>query len=566
MENIKKKIEEILKDVIDIENIYENISEVKEDKNGDYTFPCFILSKTYKKAPNLIADELKEKIEKKDFIDKIDSVNGYLNFYINKKYLTKLVFEEYDKKKEDYGKENNSNKTVLIEYSSPNISKPFHIGHLRTTVIGHALYNIYKFLGFNTIGINHLGDYGTHLGKIIEAYKLWGNEYNIEENPINELTKMYVRINKLCEEDEKVIENCRNNFKLLEEGDKYCNDLCKKITDLSLKEFKIVYDLLGIKFDSVKGEASYVKYKDEIINTLEKNNKLLNSEGAKIVDLEDDGIKTPCIIEKQDGSSIYATRDLGAILYRSRTYDYDKSLIVTGYEQELHFKQVFAVAKYLDLDEKYVKGLEHISYGMYRLKEGKMSTRKGNFVKLEDILNESIDKAKDIIKEKNPNLENIDEVAKKVGVGAIVFGDLYNSRIKDEVFDLDEMLSFQGETCPYIQYMYVRINSILSKVDNKVLLNDVSYDKLTDEETYNIIKLIYKFNDIVSLAAEKNEPYIISRYLIKLANAYSSFYTKNKVLSDDIEERNSRLYLINVVGNIIKTGSNLLGIEMPEKM
>ncbi len=566
MENIKKKIEETLKEILDIDNIFENISEIKEEKKGDYTFPCFILSKTYKKAPNIIAAELKEKIEKKDFIEKIESVNGYLNFYVDKKYLTKIVFEEYDKKKEDYGKNNNCNKTVLIEYSSPNISKPFHIGHLRTTVIGHALYNIYKFLGYNTIGINHLGDYGTHLGKIIEAYKLWGNEYNIEENPIDELTKMYVRINKLCEEDETVLENCRNNFKLLEEGDEYCNSLCKKISDLSLIEFNRVYDLLGIKFDSIKGESTYVKYMNDILKVLEKNNKLLNSEGAKIVDLEEDGIKTPCIIQKNNGSSIYATRDLGAILYRSKTYDYDKSLYVTGYEQELHFKQVFAVAKYLDLNEKYINGLEHISYGMYRLKEGKMSTRKGNFVKLEDILIESINKAKEIIKEKNPNLENIDEVAKKVGVGAVVFSDLYNSRIKDEVFDLDEMLSFQGETCPYIQYMYVRINSILSKVDNKVLLNNVSYDKLTDEETFNIIKLIYKFNDIVSLAAEKNEPYIISRYLIKLSNAYSSFYTKNKVLSDDIEERNSRLYLIKVVGNIIKTGSNLLGIEMPEKM
>lgn len=565
MINLKKEISNLIYDVIKID-VYDNIQGIKDDLNGDYAFPCFTLSKELKKAPNLIADELKEKIEKKDFIDKIESINGYLNFYIDKKYLTKIVFEEYDKKKEDYGKENNSNLTVLIEYSSPNISKPFHIGHLRTTVIGHALYNIYKFLGYNTIGINHLGDYGTHLGKIIEAYKLWGNEYNIEENPIDELTKMYVRINKLCEEDETVLEKCRNNFKLLEEGDEYCISLWKKISDLSLIEFQKVYDLLGIKFDSIKGEASYVSDKDNILNILEKNKKLIDSEGAKIVDLEEDGIKTPCIIEKKDGSTIYATRDLAAILYRAKTYNYDKSLYVTGYEQELHFKQVFAVAKYLDLDEKYIKGLEHISYGMYRLKEGRMSTRKGNFVKLEDILDESINRAKEIIKEKNPNLENIDEVAKKVGVGAIVFGDLYNSRIKDEVFDLDEMLSFQGETCPYIQYMYVRINSILSKVDNKVLINDVSYDKLTDEETYNIIKLIYKFNDIVSLAAEKNEPYIISRYLIKLANAYSSFYTNNKVLSEDIKERNSRLYLINIVGNILKQGSYLLGIEMPDKM
>ena len=566
MENIKKKIEETLKEVLDIDNIFENISEIKEEKKGDYTFPCFILSKTYKKAPNIIAAELKEKIGKKDFIEKIESVNGYLNFFINREYLTKIVFEEYEKTKNNFGKSESNGKTVCIDYSAPNIAKPFHVGHLRSTVIGHALYNIYKFLGYNTIGINHLGDYGTQFGKLIEGYKLWGKEYDLTTDTIDKLVDIYVRINALAEQDESVLERCRNNFKLLEEGDEYCVSLWKEFGELSLKEFGKIYDLLGIEFDSIKGESFYIDKMSEVVNILEKNNKITMSEGAKIVDLTDDGIKTPCIIIKSDGTSIYATRDLAAILYRARTYDYDKSLYVTSYEQDLQFKQVFAVAKYLDLDEKYVNGLEHVSFGMYRLPEGKFSTRKGNFVKLEDILIESINKAKEIIKEKNPNLENIDEVAKKVGVGAVVFSDLYNSRIKDEVFDLEEMLSFQGETCPYIQYMYVRINSILSKVDNKVLLNNVSYDKLTDEETFNIIKLIYKFNDIVSLAAEKNEPYIISRYLIKLSNAYSSFYTKNKVLSDDIEERNSRLYLIKVVGNIIKTGSNLLGIEMPEKM
>ena len=566
MENIKKKIEETLKEVLDIDNIFENISEIKEEKKGDYTFPCFILSKTYKKAPNIIAAELKEKIGKKDFIEKIESVNGYLNFFINREYLTKIVFEEYEKTKNNFGKSESNGKTVCIDYSAPNIAKPFHVGHLRSTVIGHALYNIYKFLGYNTISINHLGDYGTQFGKLIEGYKLWGKEYDLTTDTIDKLVDIYVRINALAEQDESVLERCRNNFKLLEEGDEYCVSLWKEFGELSLKEFGKIYDLLGIEFDSIKGESFYIDKMSEVVNILEKNNKITMSEGAKIVDLTDDGIKTPCIIIKSDGTSIYATRDLAAILYRARTYDYDKSLYVTSYEQDLQFKQVFAVAKYLDLDEKYVNGLEHVSFGMYRLPEGKFSTRKGNFVKLEDILIESINKAKEIIKEKNPNLENIDEVAKKVGVGAVVFSDLYNSRIKDEVFDLEEMLSFQGETCPYIQYMYVRINSILSKVDNKVLLNNVSYDKLTDEETFNIIKLIYKFNDIVSLAAEKNEPYIISRYLIKLSNAYSSFYTKNKVLSDDIEERNSRLYLIKVVGNIIKTGSNLLGIEMPEKM
>lgn len=566
MIDIKKKLEEVLKEFINIPNIYENINEIKDEKNGDYTFPCFILSKEMKKAPNVIAIELKEVIKENEVIEKIDAVNGYLNFYINKKYLTKLVFEKFDEKQENFGKQEKNGKNVVIDYSSPNIAKPFHVGHLRSTVIGHALYNIYNFLGYNTIGINHLGDYGTQFGKLIEGYKLWKDEYNIEENPIDELVKIYVRINALCEEDESVLERCRNNFKLLEEKDEFCLNLWKKFNDLSLKEFQKVYDLLDVKFDSIKGESFYIDKMPEVINILEKNNKLTESNGAKVVNLEEQGIKTPCIIQKSDGSSIYATRDLAAIIYRSREYDYDKALYVTSYEQDFAFKQVFATAKYLGLDEKYINGLTHVSFGMFSSKEGKFSTRKGNFVKLEDILNEAIKKAKEIILEKNPDLDDIDEVAKKVGVGSVVFSDLYNSRIKDEIFDLDEMLSFQGETCPYIQYMYVRINSILHKIDNKVLINDVNYDKLSNDLSYRLIKLIYNFENVLKEAASKNEPYILSRYLIKLANAYSVFYANNKILSDDIEERNSYLYLINVVGSILKQGSKLLGIKMPDKM
>ncbi len=566
MVDVKKEIELVLKKYVDINNLYENITEIKDEVNGDYTFPCFMLSKELKKSPKDIADDLKEKIGNNDIFEKVESVNGYLNFFINKKYLTKIVFEEFDKTKEEYGKGSKKPETVLIEYSSPNIAKPFHIGHLRTTVIGHALYNIYKFLGYNTIGINHLGDYGTQFGKLIEGYKLWGNEYDIEKNPIDELVKMYVRINALCDEDEEVLERCRNNFKLLEQDDEYCVNLWKKFSKYSMEEFNRTYDMLNIKFDEIKGEASYVKDMNDIISTLEKNNKVTVSEGAKIVDLSDKNINTPCIIQKSNGSSIYATRDLAAIKYRANKYDFDKCLYVTGYEQDLHFKQVFAVASYLDLDKKYIAGLEHISYGMYRLKEGKMSTRKGNFVKVEDILNEAIEKAKSIILEKNPDIEDIDETAKKVGIGSVVFGDLYNSRIKDEVFDLDEMLNFQGETCPYIQYMYVRINSILHKVDGKVLLKDVNYDKLSNDLSYRLIKLIYNYKNVIEEAASKNEPYILSRYLIKLANTYSVFYANNKILSDDMDERNSYLYLINIVGNILKEGSKLLGIEMPNKM
>ena len=564
MVDIKKELSTILNKEVSIDT-YTLIKEIKEKDKGDYTFPCFVLAKELHKAPNHIADDLKDKINS-DLIEKIESVNGYLNFYINKEFLMKEVFNEYESKKDEYGNEEQTGKTVCIDYSAPNIAKPFHVGHLRSTVIGHALYNIYKYLGYNTIGINHLGDYGTQFGKLIEGYKLWSNEYDIENNPIDELVKIYVRINALAEENPEVLERCRNNFKLLEEGDEYCVNLWKKFSELSLKEFDKIYDLLGIKFDSIKGESFYIDKMDEVVKILEKNNKITISEGAKIVDLEEEGIKTPCIIIKSDGSSIYATRDLAAILYRSRTYDYDKSLYVTSYEQDLQFKQTFAVAKYLDLDPKYVDGLEHVSFGMYRLPEGKFSTRKGNFIKLEDILNDAIEKAKAKVSDKNPDLEDIDDVAKKVGVGAVVFGDLYNSRIKDEVFDIDEMLEFQGETCPYIQYMYVRIKSILRKLDKEVLMNDVKYDKLHDDLSYELVKQIYNFNSVLKDVTEKNEPYILSRYLIKLAQTYSDYYNSYKILSDDIDERNSRVYLINIVANVLKTGCHLLGIEMPEKM
>ena len=563
MVDIKKELSKLLDKEVNIET-YDLIKEIKEKDKGDYTFPCFALAKELHKAPNQIADDLKDSI-KSEIVEKIESVNGYLNFFINKEYLTKVVFDAYEKTKEEYGKEKSNGKTVCVEYSSPNIAKPFHIGHMRTTVIGHALYNIYKYLGYNTIGINHLGDYGTQFGKLIEGYKLWGDEYDLSTDPIDKLVEIYVRINQACE-DPEVLKRCRNNFKLLEEGDEYCVSLWKKFGDLSMDEFNQTYNILGIKFDEIKGEASYVSDKDNIIKILEKNNKLIESQGAKIVNLEEDGINTPCIIEKSDGSSIYATRDLSAIRYRAKTYDYDKSIYVTSYEQDLHFKQVFAVAKYLDLDPKYVNGLEHVSYGMYRLKEGKMSTRKGNFIKLEDVLNDAIEKAKAKVSDKNPDLEDIDDVAKKVGVGAVVFGDLYNSRIKDEIFDIDEMLEFQGETCPYIQYMYVRIKSILRKLDKEVLINDVKYDKLHDDLSYDLVKQIYNFNNVLRDVVEKNEPYILSRYLIKLAQTYSEYYNTYKILSDDIDERNSRIYLISIVANVLKTGCNLLGIEMPEKM
>ena len=563
MVDFKKIISSLIEKEINID-VYDSIKEIEDSSKGDYAFPCFSLSKEMHKSPVEIADTLKDSI-KDDRIEKIESVNGYLNFFINREYLVKEVLNDYDKNRSNYGKEDH-NETVLVEYSSPNICKPFHIGHMRTTLIGHAFYNIYKYLGYNTIGINHLGDYGSQFGKLIEGYKLWGNEYDLSTDAIDKLVEIYVRINALCEEDEEVLNRCRENFRKLEEKDPEYVALWEKFRDLSLEEFYKTYDKLGIKFDSIKGEASYSDGIDEVVNILEKNNKITISEGAKIVDLAEDGINTPCIIKKSDGSSIYATRDLAAILYRARTYDYTKSIYITGYEQDLHFNQVFAVAKYLDLDEKYVKGLTHISYGLYSLKEGKMSTRKGNFIKLDDILNDAIDKAKEILLEKNPEIEDLDDIATKVGIGAVVFGDLYNSLNKDEVFDLDEMLKFNGETSPYIQYMYVRIKSILRKNNSEVLLNSVKYDKLLEGSAFTLVKLINKFNDVLNDVISKNEPYFLSRYLIKLATTYSEFYNEVKILSDDEEERNSRIYLVTVVSEILKTGCNLLGIKMPERM
>ena len=569
MIQFKTKIAEDISNAINInkEELEGYIEMPKDSKNGDYAFPCFRLAKELKKAPPMIANEIKEKIKiDEELIEKVEVAGGYLNFYIKKDKLANEVLKEMQEAKE-YGKMDIGNgKNVVIDYSAPNIAKPFHIGHLRSTVIGAALYKIYKYLGYNVIGINHLGDYGTQFGKLIEGYKLWGNEYNIDENPIEELTKIYIRINNLCKEDEKVLEACRDNFKKLEDKDPYCVELWEKFRKASLKEFQKVYDLLGSKFDSWNGEAFYSDKMPEVIEKLEKTGKLVESQGAKVVDLEDKGINTPCIIIKSNGSTTYATRDLAAILYRARTYDFDKALYVVSYEQTLHFKQVFEVAKLLGLDEKYINGLEHVSFGMVQLPEGKMSTRAGNMIKLEDLLQESIDRAKKIIEEKNPDLEEKEETAKKVGVGAVIFNDLANSRIKDEIFDWNTALNFQGETGPYIQYTYVRTKSVLEKAGKLPSLKEIKVENLLDEYSQDVLKLIYNFDDILIQVTKKEEPSILSRYLIDLAKAFSSFYNENKIIVDDKDVQNARVFLTYSVGQVLKIGASLLGMEMPNKM
>lgn len=571
MKDFKDEIAKCLTKLINLEQeeIKNMIEKPKDEKMGDYALPCFRFAKEFSKSPNIIAEELLGKLNFEDTdIEKVVTIGGYLNFTIKKEKLAQVVLEEIEKKSENYGKQQiGDGKTVIVEYSSPNIAKPFHIGHLRTTLIGRALYNTYKVLGYNTIGINHLGDYGTQFGKMIEGYKRWKDQYNLEENPIEELTKIYVRINELCKQDENVLEICRENFKKLEEGNEYCTKIWKQFRDLSLKEFYRIYDLLDVNFDSLNGEAFYSDKTEEIIDILEKTGKLTESEGAKIVDLEEQKMP-PCMICKSNGSTIYATRDLAAILYRARTYDFDKCLYVVAYEQNLHFKQIFEVSKLLGLSEKCQKGLEHISYGMVHLKSGKMSTRQGNVIKVEELLQEAISRIKNIINEKNPELtedEKID-IAKKVGIGAVIYNDLSANRIKDEIFDWDTILNFNGETGPYIQYTYVRTNSVLKKTQNLPKISEIEIENLIEEQSYRVLKLLYLYPEIIRNIADKNEPSILSRYLIELSKAYTTFYNENKIIIEQKQIQNARIYLTYMVNLVLKLGCGILGIKMPDKM
>ena len=445
MEEIKEKIAECIKNSlntkISVDEIFNKIEVPKDKKNGDFAYPCFNLAKVVRNSPINIANNIKEKIELPDEISRVEVVNGYLNFYTNSSNVVNSVLNIICEEKEKYGFVNiGKNQNVCIDYSSPNIAKPFHLGHLRTTIIGRAISNLYKELGFNSISINYLGDWGRQFGLVIEGYKRFKDEYDISKDPLHSLSDMYVRANNLAKDDEKVMDMARENFKKLEEGNEEYIKLWKYFRELSLKEYNKTYDLLGCKFDSYNGEAYYNDKMQEVIDILEKKGVLVESQGAKVVMLGEN--EPPCIIVKSNGSTIYATRDLAAILDRSRTYDYVKSIYVTSYEQIHHFKQLFQVAKYI-VDEKYTKGLAHVPYGMVRLKTGKMSTREGTVIYLQDLLESAIKKASDILLQKNSQLENKDEVAKQVGIGAVVFNDLKTNKIKDVVFDLDEILRFE---------------------------------------------------------------------------------------------------------------------------
>ncbi len=569
MIDYKKEIAKIIGNIVKIDDkeIIKMVEKPTNNDMGDFSFPCFKLAKELKKSPMIIAQEICEKMKlDAEMFENIEIVNGYINFFVNKERIIKEVLEEVSNKKEEYGKSTlGAGQNIIVEYSSPNIAKPFHIGHLRNTVIGSSLYNMYKYLGYNTIGINHLGDYGTQFGKMIEGYKRWGQEYNIDENPIEELTKIYVRINDLCKKDEDVLKACRDNFKKLEDGDPYCTEIWNKFREVSLNEFNRIYELLGVKFDSLNGEAFYSDKMPEVEELLRNSGRLVKSEGAEIIDLEEEKMGV-CMIKKSNGSTTYATRDLAAILYRARTYDFDKCLYVVAYEQNLHFKQIFEVAKLLGIDEKYIKGLQHIPYGMVHLKSGKMSTREGNVIKVEDLLKESISRVKQIIKEKNPDMENLEENAKKIGIGAVVFNNVATTIIKDQIFDWDTILNFNGETGPYIQYTYVRTNSVLNNSKGVKTIDEIDFSVLIDKESLEVVKKIYEFNNVIENSVDKNEPSLLARYLLELAKNYSTFYNNNKILVEDTKIKDARVFLTYSVGLVLKIGMKLLGIEMPDKM
>ncbi|MBS5794619.1 MAG: arginine--tRNA ligase [Clostridiales bacterium] len=542
-----------------------NLIEIPNSDMGDFAFPCFKLAKTMKKAPNIIASELAEKIEKKEFIDNIQVVNAYINFYVSKSIYVEKVLTNVLNEKDNFGNSNmGKDKTVIIDYSSPNIAKPFHIGHLRSTVIGNSLYKIYKKLGYNVVGINHLGDWGTQFGKLIVAYKKWGNKELVEKDDIKELSKIYVKFHEESERDKSLEDEARLWLVKMQDGDKEALDLWKWFCDISMKEFERVYKMLNISFDSYAGESFYNDKMQPVVDELFEKNILVESEGAKIVDLEPYNMP-PCLILRSDGGTLYPTRDIAAAFYRKKEYNFEKCLYITALDQNLHFAQWFKVIDLMGYD--WAKDLVHIPFGLVSLNDGKLSTRKGHVVLMEDILNHAIEKTKNIIEEKNPNLENKEKIAKDVGIGAVIFNDLFNSRVKNVVFDLERMLNFQGETGPYVQYTHARACSVLEKEEfNEDLLKNIDYSLICDEYSFELVKTLSQYPDKIVDASNKYEPFIITRHLVNVCQAFNKFYDENNIKNSEIDLKNARLALVYATKTIIANGLYLLGINAPEKM
>lgn len=570
MINYKELIAKQLKEIIDQMNgdlSYEEIlSLVEHPKNtemGDYAFPCFKLAKAFRKSPVAIADEVVQQLPVDSNFQKVEAVAGFLNYTVNTEQFAKNVLEEVLREKDQYGTSTLGNgKKTIIEYSSVNIAKPFHMGHIRSTMIGESLHRIYKYLGYDTVAINHLGDYGTQFGKLIVAYKLWGDRDVIEADPIPELLKIYVKFHDEAETHPELEDEARAWFTKLENGDEEAVALWTLFRDMSLKVFNRVYSKLGVTFDSYAGESFYSDKMPAIINELREKNLVQKDEGAEIVNLEAYGM-IPALITKKDGSSLYLTRDLAAAKYRKDTYNFDKNIYVVGSAQKLHFQQWFKIVELMGYD--WAKDCIHVDFGMVSLEEGALSTRKGNVVFLEDVLDKAVEQTLQIINEKNPNLDNKEKVAAQIGIGAVVFQELTTSRTKDYAFSLDKTLSFEGETGPYVQYTHARACSVLRKVEDTQLAAP-DYSALSDSVSKDVIRLLSKFGEIVILAHKNYEPHTIARYVIEVAQAFNRFYHDNAILVDDEAVKSARVALVKSVQIVIKNALQLLCMDAPEQM
>jgi len=573
MIDFKKEIAEIIAKNLEglTEDEIKSMIEIPQDQSmGDYAFPCFRLAKTMRKAPNLIAAELAEKLQGEKLFSEVSPVNAYVNMFVSREEMMKSTVSEVLEEKENFGRSDiGGNKKVIVEFSSPNIAKPFHIGHIRSTVIGNSLSKIYDALGYDVFKINHLGDYGTQFGKMICAYRRWGNREDVINSPIKTLLGYYTKFHVEVEEHPELEGEARAIFTKLEQGSKEEVELWQWFREESLKEFQRVYDMLGIEFDSYNGESFYSDKMPRFEKELSDKGLLHESNGAQVVDLEEYKLGT-ALIKKSDGSSLYITRDIAAAVYRKENYDFYKNIYVVATQQNLHFQQLFKIIELMGYD--WANQCVHVPFGMVRLEEGTMSTRHGRVVFLEDVLNGAIEKTREIIEEKNPNIENLEEITSQVGIGAVVFNELSNNRIKDYTFKWDQILNFDGETGPYVQYTHARCASLLRKAGEDIVAKaqdpkNVDFALLAKSDSaYELTKLIYAFPGVVEQAGEKYEPSIITRHIIDIAQCFNKFYHDEHIIVDDEVEKTSKIALVIATKRVIATGIGLLGMKAPERM
>ncbi|MBF1173581.1 MAG: arginine--tRNA ligase [[Eubacterium] sulci] len=573
MIDFKKEIAEIIAKNLEglTEDEIKSMIEIPQDQSmGDYAFPCFRLAKTMRKAPNLIAAELAEKLQGEKLFSEVSPVNAYVNMFVSREEMMKSTVSEVLEEKENFGRSDiGGNKKVIVEFSSPNIAKPFHIGHIRSTVIGNSLSKIYDALGYDVFKINHLGDYGTQFGKMICAYRRWGNREDVINSPIKTLLGYYTKFHVEVEEHPELEDEARAIFTKLEQGSKEEVELWQWFREESLKEFQRVYDMLGIEFDSYNGESFYSDKMPRFEKELSDKGLLQESKGAQVVDLEEYKLGT-ALIKKSDGSSLYITRDIAAAVYRKENYDFYKNIYVVATQQNLHFQQLFKIIELMGYD--WANQCVHVPFGMVRLEEGTMSTRHGRVVFLEDVLNGAIEKTREIIEEKNPNIENLEEITSQVGIGAVVFNELSNNRIKDYIFKWDQILNFDGETGPYVQYTHARCASLLRKAGEDIVAKaqdpkNVDFALLAKSDSaYELTKLIYAFPGVVEQAGEKYEPSIITRHIIDIAQCFNKFYHDEHIIVDDEVEKTSKIALVIATKRVIATGIGLLGMKAPERM